>query len=80
VGRGQGWGACRCVSGTNAAFAECLSAGCYNDLAYVLAGIAAVALALVITLIVLLWKRKFKAALILVGLCIAAWFIAAFLV
>jgi hypothetical protein len=60
------------------AFAECLGQGCYDDLAYILAAMAAVVLGLVITLVVLLLKRKFRAALILIGMCVSVWFILAF--
>ncbi|MGL4319266.1 MAG: hypothetical protein ACRCS3_00220 [Paracoccaceae bacterium] len=53
-----------------AAQAECLSGGCYDGLGWLLGGVAAIGLGLIVTLIVLLVKRKFTAALILVGVCL----------
>jgi hypothetical protein len=64
----------------NAAYAECLGQGCYDGVAIFLGTLAALALAFIVTLIVLLVKRKFKAAAVLVGICVTALFIAAFLV
>jgi hypothetical protein len=51
--------------------AECLGQGCYDGLVWLLLGIAVIALGLIVTLIVLLVKRKFMAALILAGVCTA---------
>jgi hypothetical protein len=63
-----------------AAQAECLGDGCYDGVFLFLGTLAAIALALVVTLIVLLVKRKFKAAMIFVAICVVAFFIAASLV
>jgi hypothetical protein len=64
----------------NAAVAECLGQGCYDGIGVLIGGALAVVLGLCITLIVLLVKQMFTAALILIGICVAAGFIAAFLV
>ncbi|MGL5009570.1 MAG: hypothetical protein ACRC6I_06775 [Paracoccaceae bacterium] len=67
------WAACLAAGLPVAAQAECLGSGCYDGLALLVGGIiglAVVVIGLVITLVVLLIKRRFRGAKI-VAACLA---------